>query len=327
LRKPVRETREQKNTGTDLFPHIPATTLSSSEFLSAEVQYTSARFPQTMCPRILAVTRHFYPAQNNPAALVRFVFLRIATGIEIANRAGMLQPSLSNIDTQLPFSGSSAHAVRSLREDTNSRWNAFHGLQRRWNRERRRRKVGRAYDMALEIARAIPGSARILDVGCGNGFIAHHLSALMGASVTGIDLGSSAEAGIDYRKFDGKYFPIEDQSVDAVLLCYVLHHAQDVGVVMAELRRVLSKGGHVVVFEDIPAGRWDQLVCWTHNLKWRKRTGACTFRRAPEWQDIFNDAGFEVVSERALSRWRNLAHPVRRQRFVLRKIQTDWPSA
>jgi cyclopropane fatty-acyl-phospholipid synthase-like methyltransferase len=34
----------------------------------------------------------------------------------------------------------------------------------------RRRKVGRAYDMALEIARILkPGSA-VLDVGCGNGF-------------------------------------------------------------------------------------------------------------------------------------------------------------
>ena len=50
-------------------------------------------------------------------------------------------------------------------------------------RERRRRKVGRAYDMALEIARAIPCGSEVLDVGCGNGFIAHHLSALLGKSV------------------------------------------------------------------------------------------------------------------------------------------------
>ncbi|HVQ36626.1 MAG TPA: hypothetical protein VMS31_03785, partial [Pyrinomonadaceae bacterium] len=42
------------------------------------------------------------------------------------------------------------------------------GVAQRWRRERRRRKVGRAYDMALEIARVIPRGSRVLDVGCGD---------------------------------------------------------------------------------------------------------------------------------------------------------------
>src|SRR3989454_12856005 len=100
------------------------------------------------------------------------------------------------------------------------------GIQRRWAREHRRRKVGRAYDMALEIARIIPRGSEVLDVGCGNGFIAHHLSAMLGTGVIGIDLGNSAEASIDYRRYDGSRFPMPDHSIDAVLLCYVLHHAQ-----------------------------------------------------------------------------------------------------
>jgi len=141
----------------------------------------------------------------------------------------------------------------------------------------------------------------------------------MGAQVTGIDLGPAAEAAIDYRKFDGNFLPVADQSFDAALLCYVLHHAQQVGVLMNELSRALMTGGYAIVFEDIPAAWWDRLVCWTHDLKWRKRTGPCTFRSPFEWQTIFTEAGFEVVSERVLSRWRNLAHPVQRRRFVLRR--------
>src|SRR5712692_10193942 len=74
-------------------------------------------------------------------------------------------------------------------------------------RERRRRKVGRAYDMALEIARVIPRGSEVLDVGCGNGFIAHHLSAILGISVLGINLGNNADAPIDYRQYDGAQFP------------------------------------------------------------------------------------------------------------------------
>lgn len=192
------------------------------------------------------------------------------------------------------------------------------GIQRRWRRERRRRKVGRAYDMALEIARVIPANSRVLDVGCGNGFIAHHLAATVGANVIGIDLDATTEAAIDYRQFDGKHFPVAEGSVDVALLCYVLHHAQDLGVVMNELCRVLTDGGLAVIYEDIPEAWWDSVVCWTHNLKWRKRTGPCTFRSESEWCALFNLAGFEIITQRPLSRWRNLTHPVCRRLYVLK---------
>jgi len=196
--------------------------------------------------------------------------------------------------------------------------NRVKGLKRRSNRARRRRRVGRAYDMALEIAQVIPPNSRVLDVGCGRGFIAHHLSAMLGAPVIGIDVGAAAEAAIDYRQFDGQDFPLADESVDAVLFCYVLHHMQNLDVVMNELRRVLSDDGLAVVYEDIPATWWDRLFCAFHNLKWRKRTGACTFRSESEWRSVFNSAGFEVISERRLSRWRNFVHPVRKQFYVVK---------
>lgn len=171
--------------------------------------------------------------------------------------------------------------------------------------------------MALEIARFVPVNSRVLDVGCGNGFIAHHLSSLLATHVIGIDLDSITEAAIDYRQFDGAQFPVEDGAVDAVLFCYVLHHAQDLATLMKELRRVLSERGLAIVYEDIPAAWWDRFVCWTHDLKWRRRTGPCSFRSAAEWCDRFHSAGFEVIEDRGLSRWRNLSHPVSRRLYVL----------
>src|SRR5260370_3656103 len=128
-----------------------------------------------------------------------------------------------------------------------------HGINRRWARERRRRKVGRAYDMAKEIARVIPRGSEVLDVGCGNGFIAHHLSALLGTSIVGIDLGNSAAAAIDYRRYDGAHFPFMDESLDAVLLCYVLHHAHDVRVVLNEIRRGPRGMGVAASYTNIAA--------------------------------------------------------------------------
>src|SRR3712207_8474990 len=66
---------------------------------------------------------------------------------------------------------------------------AVGGVQRRWRRERRRRLVGRSYDMAAELARLLPWGSRVFDVGCGSRFIAHHPSALLGARVKGIVIG------------------------------------------------------------------------------------------------------------------------------------------
>lgn len=192
------------------------------------------------------------------------------------------------------------------------------GIQRRWKRERRRRQVGRAYDMALEIARVIPRGSEVLDVGCGNGFIAYHLSAMLGARVAGFDLAESTKAPIDYRHYDGAEFPAKDQSCDAVLLCYVLHHAQDLRLMLSQMRRVLRTGGLVIIYEDIPETRWDRAVLWIHDRQWRERTGPCTFRLDSEWRALFESSGFEIVSERPLSRWRNFTHPVYRRFYVLR---------
>ena len=192
------------------------------------------------------------------------------------------------------------------------------GLQRRIERMRRRRKVGRAYDMALEIARVLPVGASVLDVGCGNGFIAHHLSSILKSRIVGLDVCGGPVANIDYLPYDGRHFPVQDATFEAVLLCYVLHHAQDASLVLNEVIRVLKQRGIAIIYEDMP-DRWpDRAACWLHNQQWAKRTGACTFRSGTEWRQLFLSLGFEVVFERELSRWRNLAHPVSRRFFVLK---------
>jgi SAM-dependent methyltransferase len=104
----------------------------------------------------------------------------------------------------------------------------------------------------------------------------------------------------------------------------VLHHAQDARLVLNEVARVLREGGLAIIYEDIPSMWWDRAVCWTHDRQWRGRTGPCTFQGEQGWRKTFSLAGFEIVSERSLSRWRNLAHPVSRRFFVLKPAGDLW---
>lgn len=191
------------------------------------------------------------------------------------------------------------------------------GLVRAYLRYRRRRRVAMAYDMAREIARYVPGTRRVLDVGCGSGYIAHHLSAMLGAPVTGTDVGAQVEASIPYQPFDGRALPFADGAFDVVLFCYVLHHAGDAGALLAEARRVLQPDGRLIIYEDTPRSAIDRLLCFRHERQWLRRTGPCTFRRDGAWRELFHSLGFLIRVARSLSRLRDPAYPVARSLYVL----------
>src|SRR5215510_728913 len=74
----------------------------------------------------------------------------------------------------------------------------------------------------------------------------------------------------------------------------------------------------------MPTLWWDRVVCWTHDRQWRGRTGPCTFHAEHDWRRIFSLSGFEVVKERPLSRWRNLAHQESRRFFVIKSGVRTW---
>ncbi len=182
----------------------------------------------------------------------------------------------------------------------------------------RRRRVGRAYDMAKEIIQYLPRRAQVLDVGCGSGYIAHHLGALLGSAVQGTDIAPTAEAPIAYRPFEGRTLPFGNATFDVVLFCYVLHHARDAAALLEDARRVLRPGGRVIIYEDTPRSWLDRLLCWRHERQWLIRAGRCTFRPDEGWRLLFARIGFRLLWQRPLSRFRDLGYPVSRSLYLLR---------
>lgn len=189
----------------------------------------------------------------------------------------------------------------------------------------RYRSIARAFDAARTIADLVPSGTHVLDVGCGSGFIAHHLNA-MGRSVTGVDLNAATEAPIAYTQFDGRTLPFADASFDAVIFSFVLHHSQSMAGLLAEARRVLRPDGRILVYEDIPERWHDRVLCTFHDRRWSPRTGPCTFLRSDSWSDLFRALGLRVVQHFRLPRMRNPIHPVLGARFVLEHAHPaqDW---
>lgn len=94
---------------------------------------------------------------------------------------------------------------------------------------------------------------RVLDLGCGGGFMAEAL-AREGARVVGVDPAEAALESargharatgleIDYRAGVGEAIPLDDAAVDAVVCVDVLEHVADLEAVLVEIRRVLRPGG------------------------------------------------------------------------------------
>lgn len=105
--------------------------------------------------------------------------------------------------------------------------------------------------IALAVARALaPGD--VLEIGCGTGDFAERLVAEHpGARVVATDASTrmvelTAAGGVEARVADAGDLPFPDASYDLVAAMWMLYHVPDLDRVLAEVRRVLRPGGHLL---------------------------------------------------------------------------------
>ena len=119
---------------------------------------------------------------------------------------------------------------------------------------------------------------RVLDIGCGGGFLAEEFAAL-GCQVTGIDpspvsVGAArahaAERGlrVGYLAGAGEHLPVRDASFGAACCCDVLEHVSDVDRVISEAARVLEPGG-LFLFDTVNRTLKSRLLAVKAVQDWR----------------------------------------------------------
>ncbi len=107
--------------------------------------------------------------------------------------------------------------------------------------------------LAGHLARLLPRDARVLDVGCGDGLVAHLVAGLRpDLSLSGVDVLVRPRTHVPVAPFDGRVLPYDDASFDAVMLVDVLHHCHLPEAMLAQAARVARRA--VVVKDHLLRG-------------------------------------------------------------------------
>lgn len=148
------------------------------------------------------------------------------------------------------------------------------------------------------LAALLPPSARVLDVGSGDGRVASSIRVLRPAvDIRGIDVLVREDSAIEVEAFDGATIPFPDESFDAVLLVDVVHHASEP---MALLREAVRVSRQSLLIKDHTLEGW-----WAGpTLRFMDRVGNARHGVAlpfeywtrARWISAFETLGLSVVA-------------------------------
>jgi SAM-dependent methyltransferase len=153
--------------------------------------------------------------------------------------------------------------------------------------------------LARLLADKIPDDASVLDIGCGDGTIAKHITDHKPSLVLhGIEFAPRENCQIEFRAFDGRKIPYPADSFDVCIFVDVLHHvgnAQGILRLLAEARRVTKR---FVLIKDHLSENWFdfktlQFMDWVGN----RPHGVVlpyNYQSRAQWDEYFKAAGLVV---------------------------------
>jgi SAM-dependent methyltransferase len=177
-----------------------------------------------------------------------------------------------------------------------------------------------------EFARFIPDrQARLLDVGCGQGYASLKFKELGYRQITAItlneeDVQATRKRGIDCYKMDMTFLEFEEKIFDALWVRHALEHSPFPYMTLLEFNRVLNHGGFIYVEIPAPDETW-ALENWPNHY---------SILGEQMWAALFNKSGLKVRVKTPLQftlQMDNIndGHPFEQSyyAFVLQKVRDE----
>jgi ubiquinone/menaquinone biosynthesis C-methylase UbiE len=146
---------------------------------------------------------------------------------------------------------------------------------------------------------------RVLEIGVGSGLNLAFYDRAKVDTLCGLDpsldlqrrarrRADAAGIEIEFLPVSGEEIPLEDASIDTVVITYTMCSIPDVDVALKEMHRVLRPEGSLLFSEhgrapDAGVVRWQDRL----NPIWRRISGGCNMNRAIP--DLLGAAGFELA--------------------------------
>jgi len=152
--------------------------------------------------------------------------------------------------------------------------------------------------LASAIAPLLPKSARVLDVGCGDGLLDKSLLDLRpDLRIEGVDVLVRPTTPIPIRQFDGSHLPFATGEFDVAMAIDVFHHAADAEGLMQEMKRAAR--GSLVIKDHLLHGLPSELILramdWVGNSRHGVRLPFSYWSEA-EWRRAWDRCGVRPVS-------------------------------
>jgi len=150
-------------------------------------------------------------------------------------------------------------------------------------------------------------SGDVLEIGFGGGLNLAHYDSSKVRRIWGLEPSEGmrklaanpiAESGLDVELIDlpGEEVPLDDNSVDTVLITFTLCTIPEVATALDGMRRVLKPGGQLLFSEhgkapDANVVKWQERM----NPVWKKFSGGCNMNR--DIPALLDAAGFEIQDD------------------------------